>query len=404
MTNRNDDTPEAAGRPAGAVPAPAAASVLRGNPRARRRGLLLLATAVGVGLLAYGAGWLLFAGASETTDDAYVNGDLVAITARDAGTVLALHADDTERVQAGQPLVDLDPAIADAELEAAAAALGQAVRAVRADFSQVDAARAERSEAHTVLMRARADLARREQAAAQGAVSGEEFAHALETVKTADAGLERAASRLAQAEAQVHGTDLRRNPAVLAAIAGYRRAAIRRSHMHVVAPVAGTIAKRSVQIGQQIGAGTPLMVVVPLDRLWIDANFRETQLADLRLGQPVRITTDTYGGGVVFHGEVIGLGAGSGNAFALLPPQNATGNWIKIVQRVPVRIGLDPRELIEHPLRIGLSALVEVDTSSRSGSPLGREARSPYPTQPSLSPDVEAEIERIISANASEKR
>lgn len=402
MSDSNNLPPSAA--VAGSSPAsapPAAVPARKGNGRARRQGLMMLAVGVGIGVLAWAVWHFFLAGASETTDDAYVSGDLVAITARDAGTVLMLYADDTERVVAGQPLVDLDPATADVELEAAAAALGQAVRAVRGDFSQVDAVTAELGEARTTLARARADLARRAQAAAQGAVSGEELAHATEAVAAASAVVARAEGRLAQAQAQVHGVELRRNPAVLAAIANYRRAAIRRSHMHIVAPVAGTVAKRSVQIGQQIGAGTPLMVVVPLDRLWVDANFRETQLADLRLGQPVRITTDIYGGSVVFHGEVAGLGAGSGNAFALLPPQNATGNWIKIVQRVPVRIALDPQELASHPLRIGLSVLAEVDTSNRSGSPLGREARSPYPAQDSLSPDVDAEIGRIISANAS---
>ncbi|MCE7897487.1 MAG: HlyD family efflux transporter periplasmic adaptor subunit, partial [Gammaproteobacteria bacterium PRO8] len=210
--------------------------------------------------------------------------------------------------------------------------------------------------------------------------------------------------RLALARAQVQGAELRSNPAVLAAVANYRRAAIRRGHMHIVAPVDGTVARRSVQIGQQVAAGASLMVVVPLQRLWVDANFRETQLADLRIGQPVKISTDIYGNDVEFHGQVLGLAAGSGNAFALLPPQNATGNWIKIVQRVPVRIALDPRELEAHPLRIGLSVTVEVDTSERGGSALGREARSPYAALPESGPEVEAEIERIIAANAGEPR
>lgn len=375
-----------------------------GRPAARRKWLTLLFVAVAVAALGYGVWRLFLASPSESTDDAYVGGDMVTITARDAGTVLALYADDTERVRPGQPLVDLDPATADVELAAAAAELGRAVRGVRADFSQVDAGEAGVTQARAELARSRNDLARRRQAAAQGAVSGEEVAHAADTVRTASAALALAESRLAQARVQVQGADVRGNPAVLAAIANYRRAAIRRSHMHVVAPVAGTIAKRTVQIGQQISAGTPLMAVVPLDRLWIDANFRETQLADLRLGQPVRITTDIYGGDAVFHGHVIGLGAGSGNAFALLPPQNASGNWIKIVQRVPVRIALDPRELTEHPLRIGLSVTVEVDTSDRSGSPLGREACSAFATQSSLNPDVEADIARIIAANAGRGR
>lgn len=388
---------------AAAPPAPPASPTRAGWSPARRRWLQLLAGAVGIALLAYVAWWYL-GGSREVTDDAYVAGDQVMITARDPGTVIALHADDTEQVRAGQPLVDLDPATADVELAAAAAGLGQAVRAVRASYSEVAAAEAAVAEARTALARARADLARRQPVAAAGAVSGEELAHAEQAVAAASAALGQAEGRLALARAQVQGAELRSNPAVLAAVANYRRAAIRRGHMHIVAPVDGTVARRSVQIGQQVAAGASLMVVVPLQRLWVDANFRETQLADLRIGQPVKISTDIYGNDVEFHGQVLGLAAGSGNAFALLPPQNATGNWIKIVQRVPVRIALDPRELEAHPLRIGLSVTVEVDTSERGGSALGREARSPYAALPESGPEVEAEIERIIAANAGAPR
>jgi len=385
-------------------PPQSAPPVERGNPRARRKWLTILAAIVVIAIVVYAVWRLFLAAPSESTDDAYVAGDTVTITARDPGTVTALYADDTERVRAGQPLVDLDPATADVELEAAAAQLGQAVRGVRADFSAVNAAEAEVTNAQADLTRARNDLGRRQQAAQQGAVSGEEVAHAADTVKTATAALDLARSKLAQAATQVQGADVHTNPAVLAAIANYRRAAIRRSHMHITAPVDGTIAQRTVQIGQQIAAGTPLMAVVPLHRVWIDANFRETQLADLRVGQPATITTDTYGGKVTYHGHVVGLGAGSGNAFALLPPQNASGNWIKIVQRLPVRIALGGQELDKHPLRIGLSVDVEVDTSNTSGSLLGREAHQAFATQASDSPNVDADIARIIAANAGRAR
>ena len=380
--------------------------VAPGKPRARRKWLTILALVVVVAVIVYVVFRLFFASPSEATDDAYVGGDTVTITARDGGTVTALYADNTERVRAGQPLIDLDPATADVDLQAAAAQLGQAVRGVRANFSQVNAASAQVTQARADLDRARDDLARRQQAAAQGAVSGEEVAHAADTVKTASAALTLAESNRVQANTQVQGTDVRSNPAVLAAIANYRRMAIRRSHMHIVAPVAGEIAQRTVQIGQQIAAGTPLMAVVPLGRVWVDANFRETQLADLRIGQPATITTDTYGGKVVFHGRVIGLGAGSGNAFALLPPQNASGNWIKIVQRLPVRIALDPNELTKYPLRIGLSVDVDVDTTNTSGSLVGSEAHQAYARQASDtgSAQVDADIARIIAANAGRAR
>ena len=372
----------------------------QGRPEARRKWLLLLGVVVLAGAIVFAIWELLLSPPAETTDDAYVAGDVVAVTARDSGTVISLYADDTERVLAGQPLVDLDPATADVDLEAAAAQLGQAVRGVRGNFSAVDSARAGLAQANAELAQAKANLDRRRKAAIEGAISGEELAHAEDAVRVGEAALALAESRLHQAETQVQGANVRGNPAVLAAIASYRRAAIRRSHMQVTAPVTGTIAKRNVQIGQQIAAGTPLMAVVPLERVWVDANFRETQLADIRLGQPVKLTSDLYGSKTVFHGRVVGLSAGSGSAFALLPPQNASGNWIKIIQRLPVRIALDPRELAEHPLRIGLSVRVTVDTSDRSGSALGRVAEGTLATAPATDLKTEAEIARIINANA----
>lgn len=370
-----------------------------GNPQARRKWLLMLGLVVLMGAILFAVWELLLSPSSETTDDAYVAGDVVAVTARDPGTVIALYADDTERVLAGQPLIDLDPAMADVELEAAAAQLGQAVRGVRGNFSAVTAAQAQLTQAEAQLAQAKANLDRRRNAASKGAVSGEELAHAKDAVQLAQAALELGKSRLAQAETQVQGAGVRNNPAVLAAIANYRKAAIRRSHMRITAPVSGTIAKRNVQIGQQIAVGTPLMAVVPLERVWVDANFRETQLADIRLGQSVKITSDMYGGKVVLRGRVVGLSAGSGSAFALLPPQNASGNWIKITQRLPVRIALDPNQLVQHPLRIGLSVKVTVDTANRSGSALGRAAEGTLATAPGLDLKAEAEIRRIITEN-----
>ncbi len=191
------------------------------------------------------------------------------------------------------------------------------------------------------------------------------------------------------------------NPAVMAAIAAYRRAAITRSHMHVVAPIDGVVAQRTVQLGQQVSAGMPLMAVVPLDRVWVDANFRETQLRDLRIGQPATVTADMYGDDLVYHGHVVGLGAGSGNAFALLPPQNASGNWIKITQRVPVRIALDKGELRRNPLRVGLSVNTTVSTADKSGTMVGRPATAAYKGLATGAGDaaVEAKIRQIIAAN-----
>jgi membrane fusion protein (multidrug efflux system) len=210
-----------------------------------------------------------------------------------------------------------------------------------------------------------------------------------------------AQSRRTAAQSAVEGTNVSTNPDVLAAIAAVRRAAIALGHMHIVAPVDGVVAQRTVQLGQQVAAGTPLMAVVPLEHVWVDANFRETQLAHIRVGQPVTIKSDAYGGDVTFHGHVLGLGAGSGAAFALLPAQNASGNWIKITQRVPVRIGLTGRELHDNPLRIGLSVKVTVDTSDHSGRPVARAASGVVAQQPSIDDGAQADalIARIIAEN-----
>lgn len=373
--------------------------------QSRRRGLLLLGGAAALALVAWG-GWTWLSGASETTDDAYVGGNIVAVTARDPGTVIAIHADNTQGVKAGAPLVELDPASVDAQMDAAEAALARAVRQVHSSFTQVDAADAAVAQAQTVLDSARGDLARRQKAAGAGAVSGEEVSHAQEALHNAEASLTLAQARRAEALASVQGADVDTNPAVLAAVADLRRAAIAKSHMHITAPVDGVIAQRTVQLGQQIAAGTPLMSVVPLGNVWIDANFRETQLADLRVGQPVTVTSDAYGGSVTFHGKVVGLAAGSGNAFALLPPQNASGNWIKIVQRVPVRVALDNGELARNPLRVGLSVKVTVDTSHGGGAPVTAAMAQPVGETAitDVSPEVEARIRRIIAANAGGER
>jgi membrane fusion protein (multidrug efflux system) len=375
-----------------------------GPTRTRRRGFAVLAALLLAGGAGYWAYETWFTGASEWTDDAYVAGDVVTVTARESGTVLAIHADNTEAVKKGAALIDLDPATADVAMAAAQADLARSLRSVRADFAQVDSAEADIEQARAALVRAQDDVARRIAAENAGAVSGEELAHAQDTVRTAKATLDSAQGRQAQALAAVSGTRVDNNPMVMAAEAALRRAAIVQSHMRLIAPVDGTIAQRTVQVGQQVTPGMPLMAVVPLERAWIDANYRETQLADLRVGQPATVETDIYGDKVVFHGHVLGLGAGSGNAFALLPPQNASGNWIKIVQRLPVRIGLDPRELRAHPLQIGLSVKVTVDTHDHSGPPLSRGGARLPDSQPSQDGGAQVDqlIRRIVAQNSGE--
>ena len=336
-----------------------------GDKQARRRGLAILAVAVAAGALLWGGWWQFYARYFETTNDAYVAGDVIMVTSREAGTVLALHADNTENVRRGQLLVELDPARAEVQFEAAKADLAHTVRNVQAGFAKVAELQALYANASTRAQQADADLQRRLEPAKDGAISAEEAAHVRDAAVIAHAQEEAAKNVLAQAESAVSGTTTANNPAVLAAIARLKSAA----------PAAGAVAQRTVQIGQHVGPGTPLMAIIPLEHVWVDANFKETQLADIRVGQPVTITADLYGGSVDYHGVVAGLGAGSGNTFALLPPQNASGNWIKIVQRVPVRIALDPEEVRANPLRLGLSVTVSVDHHDTSGSLLGSTVR-----------------------------
>lgn len=388
-----------------------------GNGR-RKRVLLGLTAVVLLCGLAWGVyDWLVLAH-YEDTDNAYVQGNVVQITPQIGGTVTAIYADETDRVQAGAPLVKLDGADAELALAQAEAALGQTVRQVRTLYAnnsaldaQVRLREADVAKARTQLATAEQDLARRQGLAGGGAVSGEELAHARAQVtaaqsmlKAAQAGVSAAQEQLASNQALTDGTPVAQHPSVLAAAAKLREAWLAAHRTVLPAPVSGYVGKRTVQLGQRVAAGTPLLTVVPLEQVWVDANFKENQLRRIHIGQPVRLTADAYGSKVEFDGTISGLGVSTGAASALLPAQNATGNWIKIVQRVPVRIALDPRELEAHPLRIGLSVTVEVDTSERGGSALGREARSPYAALPESGPEVEAEIERIIAANAGEPR
>ncbi len=366
----------------------------------RRRWLTILGAVVAIGVIGYAIYWLAYARYFESTDDAYVGGDIVSITARESASVLALHADNTQAVKRGDLLVEFDPSSANVTMQAAQAQLAQTVRRVRGQFASADKLRSQVDAARVALDQARTDLARRRSAARDGAVSAEEVKHAQDAVQSADAALKSAGSAYEESLAAIQGTAIRNNPDVLAAIAQLRAAAITIGHMKLFSPVDGVVAQRTAQIGQQVSAGTPLMAVVPLERLWIDANFKEGQLERMRAGQPATATADVYGSSITYHGVVQGLGAGSGAAFALLPPQNASGNWVKIVQRVPVRIALDPKELREHPLRVGLSMTVVVDVRSQSG-PLvtSQVARSFNEAAPANAIDVDGLIRRILAQN-----
>jgi membrane fusion protein (multidrug efflux system) len=367
----------------------------------RRKGFQIFGAMVAVIAIIYAVYWLLLGRFSETTDDAYVAGNIVAVTSRENATVIALYADNTQSVKQGQLLIEMDPAIAEVTMKAAEANLARAARGVRGTFASADSYSGQLAQALAQLAQARSDYDRRKSALG-GAVSGEELAHARDAVAAAEGAVSAARGGLAQAQSGIAGVDTAHNPDVLAAEAQLRAAAITLAHMRIVAPVDGVIAQRTVQVGQRVNAGAPLMAVVPLSNVWVDANFKEVQLSRMRIGQKVRISTDFYGDGVTYHGHVAGLGAGSGSAFALLPPQNASGNWIKIVQRVPVRIALDPEELKAHPLRIGLSVNADIDVSDQTGpqvtdAPVTGVMRAN--TGESTKANVDALVAKILAAN-----
>jgi membrane fusion protein (multidrug efflux system) len=373
---------------------------------ARRRGLLILAAVVVLAGLAYAIYWMTVARYYEDTDDAYVASDIVQVTSEVAGTVLGVHVDDTQTVERGQRLVDLDPADARIGVAAAEADLARTVREVRSLFSQADQLRAEIAAHETDLKRAEGDFSRRQSLISDGAVSGEELAHARDTIAQLHAGLEAARRQLDATLAQIEGTTFETHPEVLASAAKLRDMSLALRRTTISAPVSGVIAKRGVQLGQHVAAGAPLLAVVPLDDVWVDANFKEGQLTYVRVGQPVELHADIYGNDVEYRGTVAGLAAGSGNAFALLPSQNASGNWIKIVQRVPVRILLDPQQLKEHPLRVGLSMEARIDLHDTSGPVVSTRVRTtPQPVQKSDGDDpaVEQRIAEIIHENASDR-
>jgi len=380
-----------------------AQAVKANEPNTRKRKLLLslLGVAVVVSTAAYGAYYMTYARYHETTDDAYVSGNLVQLTPQVTGTVIAVNADDTQIVKAGEPVVTLDNADARIALGNAEAALGQTVRQVSSLYVNNDFYAANVAQKQSDLARAQDDLRRRQAVAGTGAVSAEDIAHARDAVNTAQAALDAARQQAEANRALTDHTTIAQHPNVQAAASKVRDAYLSYARNTLPAPVTGYVAKRSVQVGQRVSPGTPLMAVVPLDGVWVDANYKESQLRNMRIGQPVTLTADVYGGKVEYHGRVVGFSAGTGSAFATLPAQNATGNWIKVVQRLPARIQLDQKELEAHPLRIGLSMDVDVDTRDNAGPQLGAAMNTTYRTDvfAQYGAQADAEIDRIIAQN-----
>jgi len=402
-------TPANAPAPAAAPPAPAAGG-------GRQKALTIVSLVVLAGLSYGGYEW--YSGRNqESTDNAYVQGNVIQITPQIGGTVTAILADDTDFVKAGQPLVKLDAVDAKMTLDLAEANLAQAVRQVRNLYAnnttleaQITVRDSDVQKAQNEINRLSDDLARRQSLVGIGAVSGEELSHAQAQLTQAQNALASAKSatvaardQLQSAKTLTDNTQVQSHPSVVAAAAKVREAFLTLHRATLPAPVDGYVAKRSVQLGQRVAAGTPLMSIVALSAPWVDANFKEVQLRTIRIGQPATLTADVYGKKVQYQGTVVGLGAGTGAAFSLLPAQNATGNWIKVVQRVPVRIALDPAQVSAHPLRVGLSMEVKVNVQSQDGKSLaeGGQAASAVQTDvyEVLDGQATAEIQRVIANN-----
>jgi len=386
--------------PVTAAPAPLA---LRQH---RQTWLVGVTAAVLVVAVLTAAWWWLYARHYQNTDDAYVAGDLVSVMSQVNGTVVKIDADETDQVHAGQELVRLDATDAGIALQDAEQQLARTVRQTRTVFANRDQLAALAAQRRADLDKALADFNRRKDVAATGAVSAEELGHARDALNAARDALIAAQKNLAASAALVGRTGIADNPDVQAAATVVERAWLALQRTSVRAPVTGYVARRGVQLGERIAPGGPLMAIVPLERLRVEANFREVQLRHMRIGQPVTVIADLYGGGVKYHGTVAGLGLGTGAAFALLPAQNATGNWIKVVQRVPVRIALEARELAAHPLRVGLSTSASVDVRDDSGPQLAPAPREdPVLTTRVYDIDrreVTARIAQIIGENSLE--
>ncbi|EFI23498.1 multidrug resistance protein A [Neisseria sp. oral taxon 014 str. F0314] len=337
-------------------------------PYRRKRNLTLVTLLFIIIALGVTLAYFLFWQHEEETEDAYVAGHLVQITPQITGTVRKVMFDDTELVKKGDVLITLDDSDFQLAYDRAQNELIQAIRQNKQQTATNSQAKAQVLLRKADLARAQADLRRRELLSGTDAISGEELSHARAAVVQAQAALKAVEAAETSAQAAIgNNIPLRQQPAVQTAVSRIKDAWLNLQRTQIHAPIAGQVAKRNVQVGQRITQGVPLMAVVPLDNLWVDANFKESQLRKMRIGQSVEMVSDLYGSKVVYHGKVMGLSAGTGSAFSLLPAQNATGNWIKVVQRVPVRISLDPRELRANPLRMGLSMTVKVDISESTG-------------------------------------
>ncbi|MBT0725391.1 multidrug efflux MFS transporter periplasmic adaptor subunit EmrA [Rosenbergiella sp. S61] len=370
----------------------------------RKPFLMLLLIACIIVAIAYGLYWFLILSHQQDTDDAYVAGNQVQISPQVSGSVSKVWFDNTDLVHKGDILVSLDKTDANQTLNKAETALASSVRQVRQLMINNRQYQANIVLKRTALAQAEADLARREPLAQHQLIGREELQHARDTAASARASLDVAIQQLNANQAMILDTPLDQQPVIQQSAAAVRDAWLALQRTDIRSPIDGYVSRRSVQVGAQISPSSALMVVVPSQELWVDANFKETQLSNVRIGQPVTVTADIYGDAVTYRGKVVGLDMGTGSAFSLLPAQNATGNWIKVVQRLPVRVSLDQQDLQQHPLRIGLSTQVTIDVSNTSGQALATVMRK-YPAYESDALTLQLEqadhiIQRIITANA----
>ncbi|WP_261642771.1 multidrug efflux MFS transporter periplasmic adaptor subunit EmrA [Erwinia mallotivora] len=347
------------------------------NKKKKRKGALIflavLFIVIGIAWLVY---WFLVLRHYQETDDAYVAGNQAQVMAQVSGSVNKVWFDNTDFVKKGDVLVTLDKTDAEQAFEKAQTALATSVRQTHQLIINGRQYQATIELQKTALAQAEADLKRREPLGAANLIGREDLQHARDAVATAKAQLDVAEQQYNASQAMILNTTLENQPAVKQSAAELRDAWLALQRTEVLSPIDGFVSRRSVQVGAQISSTTPLLAVVPATHLWVDANFKETQLASVRIGQSATVTSDIYGSDVVYHGKVVGLDMGTGSAFSLLPAQNATGNWIKVVQRLPVRIELDPKEVAQHPLRIGLSTLVSIDTDNTEGAVLASNVRT----------------------------
>lgn len=390
-------------------------------PSTRKKWMLVLVVIFVLAALAYLVQWYMHGRHFEYSDDAYVAANIVQITPQVVGTVVGIAVNETDFVRAGEVLVTLDSTNAQVALDDAEAQLAQTVREVRTLYAANNSLtatlaqhRAELAQAQADMRNTQVDLARRQPLVVTGAVSQEELQHAQTAAESARshvaaliAALNTAQEQLLANQALTSGISVRNHPRVQAAAVKVQQAYLDLHRGAILAPVDGYVGKRNVQLGQRVAIGAPLLTIIPLKQIWVDANYKESQLRRIRIGQSVALTADVYGDRVDYHGRVAGIGSGTGAAFALLPAQNATGNWIKVVQRVPVRIALDAKEVVAHPLRVGMSMEATVDLSAQDGAVLA-DASSPREAAQTqvysgAAHTADALIAKIIDSNLGEQ-